>query len=105
MSTAATSIFEPGAVRTLDRISSANLGADLTVCQISYGRVATEDVLEGRAGAEAIYASQDGRSFLMEWAREADDSGDAVYVEILRKSGSDFHGWVDAISRKIVQTG
>jgi hypothetical protein len=52
---------------------------------------------------------QDGGQYIPKFAT-ADDvasaTGEEVYVERFSATGErEFHGWIDAVSRKIVQTG
>lgn len=80
-------------------------GIQLTVNHVSYGKVSIESVLAGEAAAIEITATQDGRGYIAEWAREGESSGEAVYCERWTAEGRAFHGWIDAASRKIVQAG
>jgi hypothetical protein len=57
-----------------------------------------------RAPADTVYLSADGRSFSFdEWHNG--DSDNTVYVEVARRNGRLSHGWVDSVSRKVVQVG
>jgi hypothetical protein len=85
---------------------SPNYGADLVVVGASYQPGTTLEQLDaGTAVADAVMLSADGRHWLEAW-HEGADSGDAVYVERrVHDGGLGFHGWVDRVSRRIVQAG
>jgi len=83
-------------------VSSENWSEPLTVVGRTWG--AMDGVPSADLPADEVRLSSDGRSFLTEWHHEF-TSADAVYVEIRRRHGRSFHGWVDAESRKIVQAG
>lgn len=88
-----------------DLVYSPNYGAELVVVQVSYGVVPTEDVLSGKAKPVLAYLSADGRAFDHTHWHRGPESGESIYVEVHDYSGRFFHGWVDARSRRIVQTG
>jgi hypothetical protein len=97
----------PPAVSTLslrDRVWSPNALADLTVVELSYGHVPSEDVLSGRARPIEARLSADGRAFDSSRWHEG-ESSDEVYVERITAAGRAFHGYVDAQSRRLVQAG
>lgn len=55
-------------------------------------------------------ATQDGRRvYYGEWHREEIDgpydAREAVYAEVYAEIGRVFHGWIDARTRKVVQSG
>lgn len=99
-----TSKFELATLQTRHTIYSPNYGGELTVVQLSYGKVDADDVLAGTAKPIAAVVTADGRSYLPEW-HTGPESGDAVYVERHDETGCAFHGWIDSISRRIVQAG
>lgn len=80
-------------------------GMELRIWHVSYGKVSIESVLAGEADAIAFTATQDGRGYIAEWAREGESCGDAIRCERWTQAGREFHGWIDAESRKIVQAG
>jgi len=81
-------------------------GVTMTTVGGSYGHVAVEDVLAGRAPMVEVTATSDGRSFHRGNGWHAGpETGEAVYVEVYSDRGREFHGWIDSDSRKLVQTG
>lgn len=90
-----------------DRIESIG-GPMLTVQQVSYGLAALADVQAGTARPIEATATEDGRPALPAFHRpdvDGDESADAVYYERYAVGGRISHGWVDRVSRRIVQTG
>jgi hypothetical protein len=63
-----------------------------------------EAIVAGRVPASVAHLSRDGRPWVSAWHSGA-ESGEAVYVESYDATGRTFHGWVDAESRRIIQTG
>lgn len=98
----------PGAVAQLElrmRVWSPNLLAEMQVCGTSYAKgVELVDLEAGSAEPVEAMLSQDGRHWLATW-HEGPTADDAVYVERVTADGLDFHGWVDADSRRLVQVG
>lgn len=88
---------------TLDSVYSPNYLGYLTVVGLSYGVVDAEDVLSGAAKPIEATLSADGRSWAPVW--HEGPSGEGVYVERWDATGVVFHGWVDVVSRRIVQAG
>lgn len=88
---------------------SPNYGADLLVTSRAFGLGATADeVTRGVVAAEVVELSADGRSWVDGWhdaKRHGAESTEAVYVEKHTRGGAVFHGWVDSVSRRVVQTG
>lgn len=91
--------FAYGGVRQFE-----NNGVALKVCAV-YG-------LEGRLAHDTaqIDASSDGKRFVQSWAGAGEMRGESVYVESWLDRGDMcfervFHGYVDSISRKVVQIG
>lgn len=83
-------------------------GIRVVTQHVSFGKVATEDVLSGKATAIEVTATSDGRGYIAAWHNEATDgpfSDESVYVERYSARGREFHGFIDSVSRKIVQTG
>ena len=64
----------------------------------------TDAVLAGTATPDSVMLSSDGRHWVAEW-HAGPESADAAYVERYSARGREFHGFVDAVSRRIVQTG
>lgn len=91
-------------LKILDNVESS--GMPLIVNRLSYGNVETDAVLNGTAKPIEAVLTSDGRSYLPVW-HKADDGPEtsSVYVERWTVAGMDFHGFVDAASRKIVQVG
>lgn len=84
---------------------SANYGAALVVVGTSYPiGTTTDEVLRRVVTPEFVMASADGRHWVDGWHTGA-ESGDVVYVERHTIGGCVFHGYVDSVSRRIVQTG
>lgn len=80
-------------------------GGELIVCDISYGKVTTESVLDGTAKAESWQLTEDGRYAFVEVWHRGEQTGDSVYVECWDRNGRTFHGYVDPTTRAVVQTG
>lgn len=91
-------------MNTRTQVFSPKVGHNLTVAQVSYGKVAVEDVLSGKAKAIEARLSADGRSWWSEW-HQGESSGRECYVERYDETGLVFHGWIDQDSRRIVQAG
>lgn len=64
----------------------------------------TDAVVAGTATPDSVMLSSDGRHWLSAWHTGA-EAGDAAYVERYSPRGREFHGFVDATSRRIVQSG
>lgn len=77
--------------------------APLTVVGGSYGKVPTADVLAGIAPLIEVRLSADGRHWASNW--HSGPTADGVYVERWTAEGRVFHGYVDSVSRRIVQSG
>lgn len=91
---------------------SPNYGGNLTVVQLSYGRVTENEVVSGAARPIVAWLSSDGRSFITPLVYQdvyADTptpiASPAVYIEKHDESGCIFHGWIDPATRKLVQAG
>lgn len=100
MATAATVV-----TGTRQSVYSANIRGELIVCQCGWDAeqeavYGIDAIVAGDVEATRWTATQDGRSVIAQWETGA-GCGDDVYYE--RQDGS--HGWIDAVSRKIVQTG
>lgn len=94
---------------TLQTVHSDNLGADLIVVACGWDRETEalhglDALLARTVPVDRYTATADGRSYIAEWHRGA-ESGDAVYVERVEHGAVVFHGWIDPISRRIVQAG
>ena len=91
-------------LRCLQRVTTPT-GCTLLVNHISYGRVPTEDVLERRAVPESVVLTSDGRGYRTgEW-HLGEEQGETVRVERWGRGGLEFHGYIDSVSRQLVQTG
>lgn len=53
---------------------------------------------------EAVFLTSDGRGYVEAWHQGPEADG-AVFVERWTAAGRAFHGWVDPVSRRIVQAG
>jgi hypothetical protein len=85
------------------KVSSANLGADVTVVGRTWNPGTTVADLQSGKPADEVTVSADGKRWFSAWHSGA--SADATYVERVDATGVVFHGWVDVDSRKIVQAG
>lgn len=84
---------------------SPNYGGTLTVVGRSWPKgTDVAEVLAGTARADVVRLTADGRSMLDGW-HEGPLCGDVVYAELHRADGSGFHGWIDRVSRGLVQVG
>lgn len=79
-------------------------GIKVTTVHASFGVVPVEDVISGKAPAVEVTATSDGRGAFTSCWHEGPES-DAVYVERYSDRGREFHGWVDKVTRRLVQTG
>ncbi len=79
-------------------------GIKMVTNQVSFGVVEVEAVLNGTARPVQVIATQDGRGYVSEW-HHAEESAGQVYFEVYSDRGRESHGWIDAESRRIVQTG
>ena len=90
-------------------VESPNYGGTMTIVGTSYPIGTTLDEIERRVvRPEFVMLSADGRHWIDGWHRadrHGPESDDAVYVERHTLGGCVFHGWVDAVSRRVVQTG
>ena len=78
----------------------------MTTVGASYGIVPVEDVLSGKAPVVEVTATSDGRGIVNTGRWHDGDSDDLlVYVERYSARGREFHGWIDATSRRLVQAG
>ena len=83
-------------------------GGVLTVTGVGFDEVSPQAVLDGTAPAQVVVLTEDGRRpILNDWHTSADgpESDDVVYCERWTAQGRVFHGYVDSVSRKVVQTG
>lgn len=78
-------------------------GIALKVNHVTYGTHDVAEVLAGTAVATAATATQDGRGVILEWETEL--GGEEIFYERYGPAGREAHGWVDAVTRKLVQTG
>lgn len=96
--------FDIATLALMQDVWSENYDGELTVVGLSFGQVSCEAVASGLANPIEARLSADGKGWVTEWERGS-GCGQAVYVERHEPSGCVFHGWVDAESRRIVQTG
>ncbi len=88
-----------------DEIDTGSCGV-LVVNQITYPRATPiEKVLDHSARAESVTLTSDGRSYYQGGWHEGETYGDSVYVERWTAEGRVFHGFVDSVTRKLVQAG
>lgn len=82
-------------------------GVKVKTVKASFGKVPVEEVTSGRARAIEVVATSDGRGYIPEWHKSDGilTEGDTVYVEVYSAAGREFHGYLDSVTRKIVQTG
>lgn len=63
-------------------------------------------LIVAKSDAEGIVATGDGGPYVSKWHQGTRSKADDVYVERHNFAGLRvFHGWIDADSRKLVQTG
>lgn len=93
-------------LKIMDSVDTGS-GVPLTVNRLSYGKVEVESVLDGTAKPIEATLTSDGRTYFPSWHKPEHDGefGESVYVERWTGAGRVFHGFIDAHSRKIVQTG
>lgn len=91
-------------------VAAAQRVAALTAVAVTSGAetIESEGMTLHRAGADRLNVtySTDGRPIVAEW-HEGEGSDDLVYYErcSVATGCRVAHGWVDAVSRRIVQTG
>lgn len=76
----------------------------LTVTGRSYGHADVADVIAGTAAPIEVRLSHDGRMWHSLW-HNGPETGEWVYVERWTAAGREFHGFVDSVSRRILQSG
>lgn len=79
-------------------------GIALLVTHRSFGKVPIELVLSGEAIAVEVTATEDGRGVDLTGWHEGAIAGE-VYYERYSARGREAHGWVDARTRRLVQSG
>ncbi len=84
-------------------IYSPNVCAALVRVAASFGKVSVESVIDGSAAPISATYSADGRGMRNGW--HSGDEADAVYVERHDLGVCVFHGFIDSVSRKLVQAG
>jgi len=100
----ARSRFEVASLKTGHDIYSPNYGGSLKVSGLGYGKVSSESVIAGHAKPISAELSADGRHFRTGAWHEGPEA-EPVYVERHDQRGCFFHGWVDSVSRQLVQAG
>lgn len=85
-------------------VESPNYGGNLMKVGATWGAEATIEEVDRGLPAERVMLSADGRHWIDGWHR-GPETGQPVYVEQHTCGGAVFHGWIDSISRLIVQTG
>ena len=86
----------------MSRHFSPNLGAELTLVARRWDQPGITD--PRNLPADHVALSSDGRRWIDGW-HTGPESAEAVYVESHIRGGASFHGWVDAVSRRVVQAG
>lgn len=81
-------------------------GVGLIVAQATYGKVDVQLVIDGLVDPVLLVASQDGRYVnSQEWhVGEASDD-EWVYYERWTAAGRVAHGYIDRVSRRLLQSG
>lgn len=81
-------------------------GIALIVNHVVYGQVPVEDVLNGIALAEEVTLTADGQTANNRvWHEGEPADGNWIYYERWTTEGRIGHGYVDRITRKLVQAG
>ena len=92
------------AVRCGASIDTASCG-HLTVNRRTFAPGTTDmEAINGTGQVVEALLSTDGRGYTGRW-HEGPDSGDTAYVERWTPEGLAFHGFVDSVSRDLVQAG
>ena len=86
-----------------DRVDTGAAGV-LVAVQRSFGIVPVESVLDGTAAAVEVTLTSDGRGAVTNTWHEGAESA-WVFVERWTAAGRVFHGWVDSVSRRLLQAG
>lgn len=92
--------------RTRPALARIDTGeAALILNHVSFAMGETvERVLAGQAAVEYVSLTSDGRGAeLTKW--HEGPANEWVYVERWSPRGREFHGWVDSVSRRLLQTG
>lgn len=94
-------------LRAGDRFRSPASGVTLTVCGGSFGNVEAEHAVAGLVPYVELRATADGRGMHRgHWHTVADGPlSEGTWAEVWTWTGCEFHGVVDAVSRKVVQVG
>jgi hypothetical protein len=77
-------------------------GMTLRVHSRSFGSISLAELQAGAPATEVILTS-DGRGYELGWHEGPE--AEAVYLERWDTTGRVFHGWVDSVSRRLVQAG
>lgn len=81
-------------------------GFPLTVNAVQYGHAAVEDVLAGRALAQEVVMTTDGKNAQpQKWHEGPPTDEEWVYYERWTPEGRVAHGWVDSVTRNLIQSG
>lgn len=62
------------------------------------------EAINGTGRVVSALLSTDGRGYTGRW-HDGPESGSTAYVERWTEAGLDFHGFVDSVSRDLVQAG
>lgn len=90
---------------TGSRLFSPNLGGEVRVCGRTWAPgVDAEDAVRGRVLPVSVRLSSDGRAWTSE-PHFGPETGEVVYVERWTPGGRAFHGFIDSVSRRVVQAG
>lgn len=88
----------------MDKVQSIE-GFELIVNRTSFPLgTDVDDVVLGIARPHEAVLTQDGQGYIPEW-HTGEEFGEMIFVERHTLEGRVFHGWIDSVSRKIVQTG
>lgn len=83
-------------------------GVKVTTVHAKFGKITDAEYHAGATAVEVIATSDGGRYAEGQWHREEIDGAfadESVYVERYTAAGREFHGFIDKVSRKLVQTG
>lgn len=90
-------------MRTLQVVDTGD--GPLIVNHVSYGKVPVEDVLAGRAPAQEVTLTEDGRGAIRVGWHTDGPAAEWVRYEVWTPEGRIAHGFVDSVSRRLLQVG
>lgn len=86
-----------------DRLDTGSAG-DLIVVHRGWSRyISVDDMLANRIRCDTVTLTADGRHYIA--SPHEGPTADQVYVERWEPAGRAFHGFIDSVSRRIVQWG